>query len=136
MTKVMATGTFDLLHKGHLNYLEQCKKQGDELIVVIATDKTVEKEKGELPHWNQEKRKQELEKTGLADTVSIGNEGDKLKIVEQESPDIICLGYDQEYNEEKIKTTLKERGITVEIKRMQSFHPEKYKTTILKQKTQ
>ena len=134
MKKVMATGTFDLLHPGHINYLKQAKEQGDYLIVVVARDETVEKEKGVLPSWNQEKRKQEIEKLDIADKVVIGNPGNKLKIVEQEKPDIICLGYDQEYDPEKLKQVLAKRGVHVEVKKMQPFSPEKYKTSLLKQK--
>ncbi|MCQ5376385.1 MAG: adenylyltransferase/cytidyltransferase family protein, partial [Methanomassiliicoccales archaeon] len=45
MTRVMATGVFDLLHVGHLHYLNEAKRLGDELIVVVATDSTVRKRK-------------------------------------------------------------------------------------------
>ena len=43
MTRVMATGVFDILHSGHLRYLQEAKLLGDELIVVVATDATVRK---------------------------------------------------------------------------------------------
>ena len=43
MVKVMATGTFDLLHMGHIFYLKEAKKLGDTLVVVVATDATVRK---------------------------------------------------------------------------------------------
>jgi FAD synthetase len=47
MVRVMAVGIFDLLHAGHLHYVEQAKSLGDELIVVIAHDETVRKQKHE-----------------------------------------------------------------------------------------
>ena len=47
MTRVMAVGIFDLLHAGHLHYVEQAKSLGEELIVVIAHDETVRKQKHE-----------------------------------------------------------------------------------------
>ena len=130
--KVMATGTFDLLHPGHIDFLKRAKREGDYFIVVIARDETVEQEKGKTPSWDQEKRKAEIEHLGIADKVVIGNPGDKLKIVEEEKPDIICLGYDQEYDEDKMKKVLAKRGVTVEIKRMKAYLPEKYKTTLLR----
>ena len=37
MVRVMATGVFDIIHLGHLHYLEESKKLGDELVVVVAT---------------------------------------------------------------------------------------------------
>jgi len=45
MTRVMATGVFDILHVGHIYFLEEAKKLGDELVVVIATDHIAEKVK-------------------------------------------------------------------------------------------
>ena len=47
MVRVMAVGVFDLLHAGHLHYVEQAKSLGDELIVVVAHDDTVRKQKHE-----------------------------------------------------------------------------------------
>ncbi|MCJ7794379.1 MAG: adenylyltransferase/cytidyltransferase family protein, partial [Methanoregulaceae archaeon] len=41
MKRVVATGTFDLLHPGHLYYLEQSKKLGDELFVIVARNTNV-----------------------------------------------------------------------------------------------
>ena len=55
MVRVMASGVFDLLHSGHLHFLEEARKLGDELIVVVATDKTVREKKHE-PITNQEMR--------------------------------------------------------------------------------
>ena len=132
MAKVMATGVFDLLHPGHIDFLKQAKSEGDYLIVVIARDDTVEQEKGKTPSWDQEKRKSEIEHLGITDKVVIGNPGDKLKIVEEEKQDIICLGYDQEYDEDKMKEALTKRGVSVTIKRMNAYLPEKYKTTLLR----
>ena len=40
MVRVMATGVFDILHLGHLYFLREARKLGDELVVVVATDKT------------------------------------------------------------------------------------------------
>ena len=47
MVRVMAVGVFDLLHAGHLHYVEQAKSLGDELVVVVAHDDTVRKQKHE-----------------------------------------------------------------------------------------
>jgi len=43
MSRVMATGVFDILHLGHLHFLMEAKSLGDELVVVVATDATVRK---------------------------------------------------------------------------------------------
>ena len=47
MVRVMASGVFDILHTGHISYLEQAKAAGDELVVVVACDSTVRKRKHE-----------------------------------------------------------------------------------------
>ena len=57
MIKVMATGTFDLLHMGHIYFLKEAKKLGDKLIVIVARDSTVRKMKHE-PVTPQEMRLQ------------------------------------------------------------------------------
>ena len=60
-------GTFDFLHKGHLNLFRQAKKKCDYLIVVVARDKTVKKVKGKLPVHNESKRLNEIKKLKLID---------------------------------------------------------------------
>ena len=47
MVRVMASGVFDIIHTGHISYLEQAKAAGDELVVVVACDSTVRKRKHE-----------------------------------------------------------------------------------------
>jgi len=131
MAKVMCTGTFDILHPGHLNYFQQAKQQGDYLIVVVATDKSVEQEKGKLPRNTAEKRREEVEKVDIVDKAVVGNEGDKLLIVEQEKPDVIVLGYDQNMDEEKLKAALAQRGLTPKIIRANAYMPEKYKSSLI-----
>ena len=54
----MAFGTFDLLHPGHINFLNQAKKHG-QLIIVIARDKTVKEVKGKLPQHKEKQEKEE-----------------------------------------------------------------------------
>ena len=126
----MCTGTFDVLHQGHSDYFRQAKEYGDYLIVIIATDSSVEKEKGKPKHTAEERRAKVAE-LDIVDEAIIGNEGDKLKIVEQEKPDVIVLGYDQRVDEEKIKDTLAEKGLTPKIIRAKPYYPEKYKSSLL-----
>ena len=49
MRKIIVFGTFDILHKGHLNLFKQAKQHGDYLMAVIARDKNVKKAKGKFP---------------------------------------------------------------------------------------
>lgn len=116
----MATGTFDLLHIGHLYYLEEAKKLGDELIVVIANDETVRKNKHN-PVTPQEMRRKLVEALKPVDKAVIGYKNDFLKIVEEIKPDIIALGYDQKFDENKIKNALKKRGLNIKIIRCSKY---------------
>ena len=120
MVRVMATGTFDLLHIGHLYYLEEAKKLGDELIVVVANDETVKKNKHN-PVTPQEMRRRLVEALKPVDKAIIGYKNDFLKIVEEIKPDIIALGYDQKFDENEIKETLKRRGLNVKIVRCSKY---------------
>lgn len=124
MTKVMCFGTFDVLHKGHEYFLTKAKGYGD-LVVVIALDQTVEKVKGKLPRNNQDKRLENLRNLKIADKVILGNPGDKYKVIRDENPDIICLGYDQD----SFTKGLEE--LNIKIIRIDSFHPEKYKSSLM-----
>ncbi len=118
MARVMATGVFDLLHIGHLHYLKEAKKLGDELVVVIATDETVRKRKHN-PVIPQEMRRELVEALKPVDKAVIGHTDDPLKIVEEMKPDIIALGYDQ--NAEGLEKKLKERGIDARVVRCTKY---------------
>ena len=111
MKKVLAGGTFNLVHPGHVFFLKKAKEFGDYLIVVVAHDETVLKRKGYLLK-TAEKRKKEIEKTGIPDKVVIGDSKDFLKVVEKEKPDIIVLGYDQMLDR-KTKSRLQALGCKV-----------------------
>ena len=118
--RVMATGVFDLLHLGHLHYLEEAKKLGDELIVVVATDATVRKEKHE-PITPENMRMEMVASLKPVDRAVLGYEADRNRIVEEIKPDIIAVGYDQKHDLEKIKQELSKRGLNVKVVRLPQF---------------
>lgn len=131
-TRVIATGTFDVVHPGHEFFLREAKKLGDWLGVIIARDETVEKIKGARPTHNETIRKHDIELLGIADVVVIGKSGDKYKILEELKPDIIALGYDQRSFTENLANELKVRGLSVQIIRIPAFQPETYKSSKIK----
>ena len=112
MTRVMAVGVFDLLHAGHLHYMEQAKSLGDYLVVVVAHDDTVRKRKHE-PVTGQDLRRRMVEGLKPVNEAVIGNppEVPIFDILPEVNPDIIALGYDQEHAEERIRMSLEERGL-------------------------
>jgi FAD synthetase len=132
MKKVMCFGTFDILHDGHKFYLTEAKKLGGFLVVVVARDETVKSVKGRQPLHSESERVHNLQQLRIADKVVLGNPGDKLKVVEDEKPNIICLGYDQTFFTDDIKEKLLQRGLDVEVVRLPAFKPELYKSSLIK----
>ena len=132
MKTVMAFGTFDLLHPGHISFLKQAKKQGDCLMVIIARDRTVECLKGKLPEHKEIKRLKAVKVLKLADKAVLGSLGDKYGVIRKYRPDIISLGYDQKHFVSQLKDELKKLKLKTEIIRLKPFKPSKYKTSIIK----
>ena len=118
MARVMATGVFDLLHMGHLYYLKEARKLGDELIVIVASDETVKKRK-HMPIMPQEVRRKLVEALKSVDKAVVGYSGDPLTIVGEINPDIIALGYDQEMKE--LEDELKRRGLKAKVVRCNKY---------------
>jgi FAD synthetase len=124
--RVVCAGTFDHLHPGHINFLNQAKALGSELVVIVARDENVLRIKGIRPDDDEEKRRRNVEGTGIADKVVLGYQGgDPFSILLELSPDIVALGYDQRVNEEGLKARFPGCAIT----RLRPFHPEKFKSS-------
>jgi FAD synthetase len=120
MVKVMATGTFDLLHMGHIYYLKEAKKLGDKLVVVVAKDSTVRKLKHE-PVNPEEIRLDLIKEVKVVDEAYLGYEDDMYSIVEEIKPDIIALGFDQIHDENTIKSELEKRKLNTKIIRLSEY---------------
>lgn len=129
--KVMCFGTFDLLHLGHLNYFEQAKNEGDYLIVVVACDKTV-KQEGKKIFFSEKERLKFAKELRIVDEAVLGDQEDKFKVIREKKPDMLCLGYDQQVQEKSLREKFVELGLKVEIKRMKSFHANRYKSSLIK----
>lgn len=133
MRKVIAFGTFDSFHLGHEACLKQAKALGDHLIVVIARDSTVKKIKGVSPDFSEQKRKETVEKSGLADKVVIGENNDKYDVIRKFRPNVIALGYDQFVFTHRLEKFLIDEKIDAKIVRMNPYRPEIFKTSLLRQ---
>ena len=120
MVKVMATGTFDLLHMGHIYYLKEAKKLGDRLVVVVARDSTVRKLKHE-PITPEEMRLDIIKELKIVDEAVLGHEDDMYATVKEIKPDIIALGYDQVHDEKKIEQELKKRKLVARVVRLPKY---------------
>ena len=94
--KVFVNGTFDLLHRGHLELLNYAKSLGDYLCVGIDTDDRVKEKKGkERPIYNQNERKFFLENLKAVDEVRLFSDDLELEnLVKSVKPDIMIVGSD------------------------------------------
>jgi FAD synthetase len=133
MKKVMVFGTFDILHKGHLDFLKQAKRHGDFLVVVVARDKTVLAIKKRKSLQDEKARLREIVRSGLADKALLGNIRDQYRIIQQVKPSVICLGYDQRHFADNLGRELRGRRIEARIVRLKPYMAHKYKSSKLRE---
>ncbi|MCI4361338.1 MAG: FAD synthase [Thermoplasmata archaeon] len=117
MVRVMATGVFDLLHPGHLYFLDEAKRLGDELVVVVARDQTARRLKHE-PYVPEHIRRQMVEALKPVDRAILGSTTDIYQTVVDVKPDIIALGHDQHWNEAEVERECARRGVPVKVVRL------------------
>lgn len=119
----MAQGTFDILHPGHLHYLRESKKLGDELFVVIGRDSRMNEEKDLF--MNEDARRQVVNALEVVDEAILGSEGSIFETVNRIDPDVITLGHDQTFDVDELETTLAGHGHPdVRVVRIGAFEPE------------
>jgi FAD synthetase len=116
MTRVLANGTFDFIHPGHIHYLEAASEHGDELYVVIACDSRASEERDLV--LDEEERRKVVDALTCVDKAILGSEESIFDTVEQVDPDIIALGYDQPFNKERLQEKLEQRDLHAEIVRI------------------
>jgi len=115
VTRVVAQGTFDLLHPGHVHYLRDAAAMGEELHVIIARSANVTHK--EPPVVPDEQRREMVAALKPVDEAHLGHPEDIFVPIERIDPDVIALGYDQHHDEERLQGALSERGIDCEIRR-------------------
>jgi len=122
---VLASGVFDLLHLGHVKFLEEAKKAGGknaELIVIIARDSTVEENKGRKPIMPENQRRALVESLKVVDEAVLGFEKFDLgDVIERVKPDVIALGYDQADMEKGVQEYVDKHKLTVKVVRIGKF---------------
>ena len=116
MTRVVAQGTFDIVHPGHLHYLREAAAMGDELHVIIARRENVtHKEPPILPN---RQRRDVVDALEVVDAAHIGHAEDIFVPIEEIQPDIIALGYDQHHTVQRIQSALDSRNIDCDVRRV------------------
>jgi rfaE bifunctional protein nucleotidyltransferase chain/domain len=98
---VFTNGCFDILHLGHVDYLEKASQLGQKMIVALNTDKSVNQLKGpERPINNEYARSRLIASLGFVDAVILFGEETPLSAIETLIPDILVKGND--YSIDKI----------------------------------
>jgi D-beta-D-heptose 7-phosphate kinase/D-beta-D-heptose 1-phosphate adenosyltransferase len=92
---VFTNGCFDILHLGHVRYLEKAKSLGDVLVVGVNSNSSVRKLKGpKRPILPEKERTEILSGLGCVDYITIFNEADPLKLIASLKPDLLVKGGD------------------------------------------
>ncbi len=127
--KVLVFGTFDLLHPGHRFLFVEATKRG-KLTVVVARDRNVQRIKGRFPVHDEDERMSHVRAAVPEATVILGDAHDFMIPVRAVDPDLILLGYDQQ-----LPPGVTEADLPYEIERLPAFEPERYKSSLLRDKT-
>ena len=139
-TRIMVFGTFDGLHRGHLDFFKQARKLAKKcfLIVSIARNSNVFKIKGSYPVFDEKKRmdliKRLIKKHKLVDKVVLSGIKNYIPHIIRECPDIIALGYDQKAYVKNLKKDLKNKGMLIKIVRLNPYKENFFKNNLLKRK--
>lgn len=103
MVVVFTNGCFDILHAGHVEYLEKSRSLGSKLIVGINSDESIRRLKGSnRPINNQYDRKRVLEGLRCVDEVIIFDEDSPYELIKHLKPDILTKGGD--YTPDKVRS--------------------------------
>lgn len=131
--KVMIFGVFDLLHLGHISFLEQAVRYGNELIVVVARDSSVQELKHKMPSHSEKERVRAIKKNPLVNRAVLGDSKlGRYGVIKKHKPDLICLGYDQKPLEKDLKQRMQEGKIPmICLILLRAHKPEEFHTSFL-----
>lgn len=124
---VLATGVFDLLHIGHVKFLQESKKRGGpgaRLVVVVASDRTVFRRKRQRPILPEQQRRDLVAALRFVDRAMLGSENlDMIGVLKRVKPDTIAVGYDQQEIKRSLNRVLKKEGLKIRVVQIPRFGP-------------
>ena len=127
---VLVFGTFDVIHPGHIHFLNEAKKLGS-LVVSVASDKSVILRKINKPLKSELARA--IESLGIANKIITGDKNlYNWSVIKKINPDIVAIGYDQTELEKALKEAKKKFGFNFEIKKISSKDPKRYHSSLIK----
>jgi FAD synthetase len=122
---VLASGTFDLLHLGHVRFLEEAKKAGGkdaELIVIVARDSTVKARKRKTPVMPEDQRRALVESLKVVDEAILGLKDFSIdKVIEKIKPDVIAVGHDQDGIEKEVLKAIEKGKFAIKVAKIGRF---------------
>jgi FAD synthetase len=114
-TVVVAQGTFDILHPGHVHYLRDAAAHGDHLTVVVARSVNVTHKPSPVVPGRQ--RREMVAALAPVDRAVLGDPEDIFVPIEAIDPDVLVLGYDQHHDAAAIADELGARGVDCVVER-------------------
>jgi FAD synthetase len=121
MSSVIAQGTFEVLHPGHLHYLREAAAMGDELYVIVARRENVTHK--DPPVLSGRQRAEMVAALEMVEDAMPGHPEDIFVPVEEIDPDVIVLGHDQYHDPDAIVDELDRRGIDCDVRRASAYEP-------------
>ena len=122
---VLATGAFDLLHYGHLSFLEEARKAGGKgarLVVIVARDSVVRKRKGKNPVVPENQRTALIQALRIVDRAILGfDEIDIERVITDLKPDVVAFGHDQTDLKEKVEEIAHRKKLPLKIFQASKF---------------
>jgi len=118
---VFTNGVFDLLHPGHLRYLQASRRHGDLLVVAVNSDRSVRAIKGESrPVTPEDERAEMLAALSCVDAVVVFDEDTPAALIERLEPDVLVKGEDWKHRENPGRAFVESRGGRMEFERFES----------------
>lgn len=131
--RVMCFGTFDIIHPGHIRFLEAAARLGDELIVVVSRDARRATLSGKLPVHTQKERLEVLNALKVVWKAVPGTQTDILATIRKFKPQIIALGHDQVYGIDVLEHWMTRQKNPPQIVRLPAFKRSRYSTSRIKE---
>lgn len=124
---VLATGVFDILHPGHLKFLEESKRKGGRgarLVVVVARDETVLDRKGRRPVLPENERRKLVQALRVVDRAILGHKRlDLLGVLREVKPKIVTVGYDQNQIKRAVRRAIEKEKLPIRVMQIRKFGP-------------
>lgn len=119
--RVVAQGTFDIVHPGHVHYLSEAAELGEELHVIVARRDNVTHKAG--PVLDGRQRRDVVDALEVVTQAHLGHPEDIFVPIKRIDPDVIVLGHDQHHDADSVRDALDARDIGCEVTRASAREP-------------